>query len=200
MPWLTILHLRAPKAAVMLVANKCESAFEKYSEIAIVEKRARELLSEWQLKQGLGCRFRQSLTTLSWLAGRNLISCQDYTGISELVQRILDFGSTSIKVPSSWDLALTFVNAFRNDRSPLATASEYFGLSETSPHAARRGEWTHTFITKDVLSRQWQSVVSWLTKKCNLIKRMPTGESWLCYRIRKTPSKEHFGSSGGSYI
>lgn len=150
----------------MLVANKCDGVIEEYSEIADkVEKRARMLLDEWQSKRGLGGLDRQNNTTLSWLPGWSLISCQDYTGVRELVQRISDFGFTSIEVPPSWDLALAVINGLRNDREPLAAASGHLELDERPPDTDRRGKWTQTFVTKQELSREWQNVVLWVTPK-----------------------------------
>lgn len=105
------------------------------------------------------------MANLSFLPGRNLISCQDYAGISELVRRISDFGSTSIEVPPSWDLALSVINALRNDRAPLSAASDHLGLSEMPPDTGIKGTWTHTFVTKQELSREWQNLVSWVKPK-----------------------------------
>ena len=139
---------------------------EEYFEIAgRVEQRARILLDEWQRLRGLGDRVKKYVTNLSWLPGQNLVSCQDYAGFLELVKRISDFGSTTIEVPSSWDLALTVVNALRNDRAPIVAASELLELSETPTETATKGKWTHTHVTRQELSREWQRVVDWVKRK-----------------------------------
>lgn len=64
MRWLYSLHLRVPGSTVLLVANQCDGALDSkvagsassgqhFVETAIfVEKRARELLKEWQGRRG----------------------------------------------------------------------------------------------------------------------------------------------------
>lgn len=164
MPWLTILHLRAPKATVMLVANKCDGGIDDYSEIAgRVEERTGRLLKEWQDKRGLGDRGGLRLPSLSWVPGRNLVSCKDYGGVSELLKRIPACSSTSIEVPPSWDLALTVVDTLRENGSPFAAVNDHLMLHETPPDTCR--EWAQTCIPRQELSQEWHRVLSWIEPK-----------------------------------
>lgn len=166
MPWLTDLHLRAPKATVMLVANKCDGGIEDYSEITNrVEERTGRLLNEWQDKRGLGDRDGQRMTRLLWIPGRNLVSCKDYTGIPELVERISAFSPTSIEVPPSWYLALTVVNALRGNGSPFVAVNDHLMLNETPPDTSRERKWAQTCISRQELSQEWQRVLDWITPK-----------------------------------
>lgn len=160
MEWLTILHFRAPRASVMLVANKCDKGIEEYSQLRDrVENRVRTVLEEWQSKRALGDQHGKNLASVSLLRGTSLVSCQTYTGISELVQRISEFGSTSIEVPPSWNLALAVLNALRTNKSPLAVASEHLGLSSAPMDIGREGKWTQTSVTRDEISSKWQDIV-----------------------------------------
>lgn len=173
----------------MLVANKCDGVIDEYSGIADkVEKRIQTLLGEWQRLRGFDGRGKTDMTDQLWLSGQNLTSCQNYSGITELVQRISDFGSTSIKVPPSWDLALAVVNALRIERTPLAAASEHLGLGQTSPKPSRKVKWAHKFVTRQELSCEWQSVVSWVRPKLEArvgAEALSNGES---YRRRELAS------------
>lgn len=160
MEWLTILHLRAPRACVMLVANKCDKGIEEYSQLADrVENSVRTVLEQWLSKRGLGDQHGKTLITSSLLRGTSLVSCQNYLGMSELVQRISEFGSTSIEVPPSWNLALAVLNALRTEKSPLAVASEHLGLSSAPLDIGKEGKWTHTSVTREEISSKWQDVV-----------------------------------------
>ncbi|CAN0387308.1 unnamed protein product, partial [Ascophyllum nodosum] len=98
--WLRTLHLRAPGATVMLVANKCDEELYLFAEMAgRVEKAARKAMMDWQ----------HDVKGVNLLEGVSHVSCKSYGGIETLVERVLEQGSTSIQVPPAWELALKVV-------------------------------------------------------------------------------------------
>lgn len=145
------------------MANKCDGSIDEYSHnIETVEQSVRELMDEWKGKRSLGDQYRRNMTNFSWISGRNLVSCRDFSGFSELVKRILDFGCTSIEVPPSWDLALAVVNALRKTEPPVAAAIDHLGLRTTPTDTDKSGEWAHNLITRHDLSLKWQGVLNWI--------------------------------------
>lgn len=134
---------------------------EGYSDISDrVQRRARVLLNQWRRVRDSGGRGGENIINMTSLPGMNLVSCEDCAaGIPGLVERISDFGSTSIKLPTSWALALVVGNALRNDRSPVAAAKEHLGLSATSPGTRFNGMRTHTLIERENLLCEWKYVL-----------------------------------------
>lgn len=174
MRWLYTLHLRAPGATVLLVANKCDRVVKNAAEIArMVEKRVRTMLQDWKARRGLGPIFQEtgqthsssssgqsvknSCTDVNLLNGSSLISCENYAGIQELIERVLVQCVSSIEVPPAWELALEFISALRCKRPPVRAILEYLQLPviEEDVDAC----WSGSFITKEELNGMWKSVV-----------------------------------------
>ncbi|CAM9525926.1 unnamed protein product [Scytosiphon promiscuus] len=154
MRWLFTLHMRAPGCSVILVANKCDGSLEDFVDTAeTVEARARELLKTWQEKRKI-----PGMTDVTLLRHPSRVSCRDGGGLSQVIDRVGNHGATSVSVPPSWGLALTFLDALRDKRSPLQAARKYLGLDA-------RSEDTHddaspsVFMTKAALLQRWMGVV-----------------------------------------
>ena len=161
MRWLYTLHLRAPGATVILVANKCDASLGDFTETTgRVERRVKHLLSEWQSRRSSNRRNGGDVTMVRLLDGVSRTSCVDYGGIDKLVERISEEGAASIQVPPAWDLALKVLDALRTGDGPLRVARAHLGLNETS---AEIGETTElmakTFTTKNKLLELWQGIV-----------------------------------------
>ena len=165
MRWLYTLHLRAPGATVLLVANKIDLAVDDAAEtVRRVEKRVRIKLQEWKDRRGPGQSSNEyghasphKSTEINLLKGSSLVSCDNFDGISTLIKRILDQYVSPIEVPPSWELAMEFINALRGQRSPVHACLEYLKLPVTGENVGT--EWWGTFITKEELSSMWRNVV-----------------------------------------
>jgi len=170
MRWLYTLHLRAPGATVLLVANKCDRAVKGAAEtVRMVERRVIIMLQEWKDRRGLRQNsgmdgfddrvFRHGNTSaeVNVLEGSSIISCDNYDGIPTLIERILAQCVSSIEVPPAWELALEVINALRCKRSPMRAAFDYIQL----PVLVQNDDacWSRSFITKEELSSIWKSVV-----------------------------------------
>lgn len=154
MRWLFALHLRAPGCSVMLVANKCDGSIGDFAATAeAVEKRARELSKTWQEKRKI-----PDLTKVRLLRHPSLVSCDDGGGLSEVIDRVATQGATSAKVPPSWGLALTFLDALRDKRCPLSAARKYLGLGARSGEI-HEDETPSVFMTKAALCERWNGLV-----------------------------------------
>lgn len=58
----------------------------------------------------------------------SLVSCDDGSGLSALIDRIAAQGATSISVPPAWGLALKVIDALRGGEEPLRAAREHLNL------------------------------------------------------------------------
>lgn len=158
MPWLFALSLRVPESTVMLAANKCDGPVETFSAtVQTCTHRAGELLRGWQHKRGISGRVARRLNTLNILPKASLVSCDDGLGLSELIDRVAGHGATSISVPPMWNLALTFIGALRDKKSPLSAAREYLNL--TSNHQDSVESAPSSFLPKKDLVLQWEGVL-----------------------------------------
>lgn len=156
MRWLYTIHLRAPGATVMLVANKCDEAIDDIEKTTkMVEKRVSIMLQDW--KDRRGNNGLKAVKEVKLLSGLIPISCHDYTGIPDLIDRIKRQGATKIDVPPAWELALNVIDALRCRRSPVNTAREHLGLPITV--SSIDAEQSGPFISREELSNLWQSIV-----------------------------------------
>lgn len=171
MRWLYTLHLRAPGATVLLVANKCEIVNNAAEITQMVEKHVRILLQDWKTRRGLsqplqeigqihsssGQSVENSCKDVNLLNGSSLISCESYAGISALIKRVLAQCVSSIEVPPAWELALEFISALRCKRPPVRAALEYLQLPVIEEDVG--AGWSGSFITKEELNGMWKNVV-----------------------------------------
>ncbi|CAN0570976.1 unnamed protein product, partial [Ectocarpus sp. 12 AP-2014] len=73
MKWLYALHLRVPRSAVLLVANKCDGSLQDFVGTAgAVESSVRRQLQKWE-----GNRKSPGMTELTILPQPSLVSCDD---------------------------------------------------------------------------------------------------------------------------
>ncbi|CAN0097131.1 unnamed protein product, partial [Ascophyllum nodosum] len=164
MRWLYNLHLRAPEATVILVANKCDGSVANKCETSLadfeetttkMERRVKHLLEEWQKRRKDG-----DVTVVRLLDGVSRTSCVNYGGIDGLVERISGEGATSILVPPAWDLALKILDALRSGGDPLRAARAHLGLNEKRAAAGETHKIvTNTFTTKKKLLKLWEDIV-----------------------------------------
>ena len=156
MRWLYTLHLRAPGATVILVANKCDSSLADFEETTgRVERVVKHELDEWQKR-----RRSKDVTTVRLLDSVNRISCQSYGGIEKLKERIFKQDAASIQVPPAWDLALKVVEAQRTGGDPLHVARDHLELNQMGTTCNKRIKLVaNTFTTKDQLSKLWHDIV-----------------------------------------
>lgn len=152
MRWLYNLHLRAPGVTVILVANKCDKATDDVEEtIRKVEKRVNLMLNDWKNRRG-----QKHPKEVNLLSDSFPVSCDNYTGITALINRINQHGATEIMVPPAWDLALHVVDALRHRRSPINAARRYMGSPVDD---AAEGEMqSGSFIPRDDLSDLWSRI------------------------------------------
>ena len=162
MRWLYILHLRAPGATVILVANKCDTSLSDFAETTKkIEKLVKHLLKELQNRRKAG-----DVTVVRLLDGVSPTSCANYGGIEALVGRISGEGATSIQIPPAWDLALKVLDALRAGHNPLRAAQAHLGLNETSAELGETIEGvTNTFTTKSELQILWQDIVCQVSRE-----------------------------------
>ena len=161
MRWLYTLHLRAPGATVILVANKCDGSLVAFEETTESVKRlVSRLLNEWQSRRSANRRNGGDVTVVRLLDDVSRTSCVGYGGVDELVERISKEGATSIQVPPAWDLALEVLDALRVRRDPLHAARAHLGLNETSAEFGETiEEVTNTFTIKKKLPELWHGIV-----------------------------------------
>lgn len=158
MRWLYTLHLRAPRATVMLVANKCDGPTEDFVETARrVEERATAMLQKWQDRRGWGGV--GTTTEVNLLQGSSLVSCRDDHGITNVVERIAQQGATSIQVPLAWDVAIRMIDALRDGGEPLVALWEHLQLPGTAATAGGEVVPARRLITKGQLCTLWTEVV-----------------------------------------
>ena len=151
MRWLYTLHLRAPGATVILVANKCDGCLDEFAQTTErVERLVNRLLKEWQSRRSSSHR------KVRLLDGISRISCVDYGGIDKLVERISEEGATSIQVPPAWNLALEVLDALRARRDPLRAARTHLRLKETKE---TNKTVINTYSTKNQLLKLWEDIV-----------------------------------------
>ena len=156
MRWLYTLHLRAPGATVILVANKCDSSLADFEETTgRVGKHVKHELDEWQKR-----RRSKDVTTVRLLDSVNRISCQSYGGIEKLQERVFKQDSASIEVPPAWDLALKVVKAQRTGGNPLHVAREHLKLNQMGAIGSEEFQVvSNTFTTKAELFKLWHDIV-----------------------------------------
>lgn len=158
MSWLHALHLRAPDSTVILVANKCDGPIGNFSETAgRVEERVHELLKDWQDNRGIPGQDMPDPTTLDLLPRVSLVSCVDGWGLSQLVDRVAGQGGTSISVPPAWGLALTVLDALRDQNEVLGAARQYLKLPSSSQD--RVHSTPNFYFSKEALRGLWKDVL-----------------------------------------
>ena len=158
MSWLYALHLRAPDATVVLVANKCDGPTDDFSETTLrVEKRIHELLKDWQDNRGIPGQAVPYPATLNLLPHISQVSCGNGWGLSQLIDRIAGQGGTSISVPPAWSLALTVLDALRDQKAALGAARQHLNLPSSSQD---RADGTPSFyFSKQALRGLWKGVL-----------------------------------------
>ena len=166
MRWLYTLHLRAPGATVVLVANKCDVSLDDFKDTTeIVEGFVKRELNEWQECRRSNRRYTKhpnskDVTTVRLLDGISRISCNNYGGIDELQDCILNQDAASIQVPPAWDLALKVVEALRTNVDPLHVAWNHLKLNHTGATDSEASQMvSNTFTTKDELFKLWNGIV-----------------------------------------
>lgn len=158
MHWLYTLHMRAPRATVMLVANKCDGPTDDFRETARrVEERATAILAAWQHRRGWGSV--GTTTEVNLLQGSSLVSCRNDHGITEVVALIAQQGDTLIEVPLAWDLAIRVIDALRDGHEPLVALWEHLELPGTAATADGEVARPRRFITKGQLCGLWREIV-----------------------------------------
>lgn len=88
----------------------------------------------------------------------SLVSCYDGGGLPEVIRRVADHGATAISVPPAWALALEFLGALRDKRSPLRAVRGYLGLDASSEELPE-GASDASFTTEESLFERWKSIV-----------------------------------------
>ena len=177
MGWLYTLHLRAPGATVILVANKCDGPLDAFAgTTGRVEGLVKRLLNKWQSRRKPNRRNSGNVTTVvRLLDGISRTSCVDYGGIDRLIERISDHGATSIQIPPSWDLALNVVDALRAGGDPLRTARAHLGLKETKETNEKV---INTFTTKNQLLKLWEDIVRQVSEELQSAEDMAAVSNW----------------------
>lgn len=138
---------------VILVANKCDMATADIKEtIRRVETRVNAMLKDWKERRG-----QTHLTVVNLFSGSFPVSCENYTGITALIDRVNQQGATRIDVPPAWDLALHVIDALRRKRSSMNAARRYLGLYVDN--VAEGTEQLGSFISRGELSELWENIV-----------------------------------------
>ena len=167
--WLRTLHLRAPGATVMLVANKCDEELRLYAETAgRVEKYARKSVMDWQ----------HDVKGVNLLEGVSRVSCLNYHGIDILVERVLEQGSTSIQVPPAWELALKVVDALRDGHEPFLAARKHLKLADAGTTGIRVNMMTDKITSKNGLFTLWEKVVEQVSPELQELGQMAAVSNW----------------------
>ena len=176
MRWLYTLHLRAPGATMILVANKCDGSLADFAEsterVKILVDR---LLKEWQSRRSSNHRNGGDVTVVRLLDGISRTSCVDYGGIDELVERISKESATSIQVPPAWDLALEVLGDLRAGGDPLQAARAHLCLKETK---GTNKKVINTFRTKNQLLKLWEDIVRQVSEELQSAKDMAAVSNW----------------------
>lgn len=144
---------------MLLVANKCDGPKDDFSEtVHRVEERIHELLEDWQDNRGIPGQVMPDAATLNLLPRTSLVSCGDGSGLSQLVDRVAGQGGTSISVPPAWGLALTVLDALRDQKSALSAARQHLKLPSSS--SQDRVDSTPSFyFSKEALRALWKHVL-----------------------------------------
>lgn len=159
MRWLYTLSLRAPRSAVMLVANKCDGSTDKFSKtVEQVESCVERFLKDWC--KARGSDDGRAVQGVTLLEETSAVSCLDFSGISKLRDRISKQGATEIKVPPAWDLALEGIEALRDGRSLLQAARSHLKCfaSEGEERVIRARK--KPFVTRMDLRSLWENTVA----------------------------------------
>lgn len=162
MVWLYALHLRAPDSTVMLVAHKCDGSIDSYSKtVDKVRTRVGEVLDLLNASRGISGQRASHLPTVNLLVETSKVSCQDGLGLADVVDVVSAQSITSISVPPLWDLALVFLDAFRNKKAPLNAARDHLNLPSGPSLCEDRS--SDLYMSKTSLSRQWDDLLRVLT-------------------------------------
>ena len=176
MRWLYTLHLRAPGATVIMVANKCDRSLAAFAETTgRIEKLVNRLLNEWQSRRSSNRRKGGDVTEVRLLDGVSRTSCVDYGGIDKLVERISEESATSIQVPPAWDLALKVLDALRAGDDPLRAARAHLRLKETQE---TNENVINTFTTKNRLLKLWEDIVRQVSEELQIAEDMTAVSNW----------------------
>ncbi|CAN0383216.1 unnamed protein product [Ascophyllum nodosum] len=176
MRWLYTLHLRAPGATVIMVANKCDRSLAAFAETTgRIEKLVNRLLNEWQSRRSSNHRKGGDVTEVRLLDGVSRTSCVDYGGIDKLVERISEESATSIQVPPAWDLALKVLDALRAGGDPLRAARAHLRLKETQN---TNENVINTFAAKNQLLKLWEDIVRQVSEELHSAEDMTAVSNW----------------------
>ena len=168
MRWLYTVHLRAPGATVILVANKCDASLTGFAETTErVEILVKRELKNWQSRR------HSNVISARLQDGVSRSSCVHDDGIARLVNRISQQDATSIQVPPAWDLALKVLDALRAGDDPLRAARAHLGLNVTTAAIGETIEIaTKVFITKSQLLEMWEGIVRQVSEELQSEKDM----------------------------
>ena len=144
-----------------------------------VDQRTRSLLQEWQDRRGLSSRGAANLTNVRLLEGVSRVSCLDYSGITNLVERISEQGTASIQVPPAWELTLKVIDALREHRLPLSVAREHLRLPNAmTADVVRVSTEPHTVMTKSELFTVWRGIVHHIRSEVQVRGQTAVVSNW----------------------
>ena len=160
----------------MLVANKCDrslaSDFTRITER--VETLVKKMLKEWK-----DHRNEPYVTEVVLLGGVSRISCKDYVGFVELVNRVLEQAATEIQLPPTWHLALVVVNALRDRISPLEAVRRHVEQDETGVVGLKPGHaGVNALMTKEEMFHLWKEVIHTISSEVHTAGQTARISNW----------------------